>query len=132
MHALVAARLGETETALRYLRHAAAADLELDPNSAGGIRIAGLESVWQAVVAGLSIEGNAISLVPRLPPEWRSMSFAVRWRGRLIQVRIAGDTVRVAVADGDPVQIRGGGEIHSVQGGGTLEVRCAPRTTGQE
>ena len=42
IHALVAARLGETETALRFLRHAAAADLELDPNSAGGIRIAGL------------------------------------------------------------------------------------------
>ena len=29
--AVVAARLGETETALRFLRHAAAADLELDP-----------------------------------------------------------------------------------------------------
>ena len=42
IHALVAARLGETETALRFLRQAAAADLELDPNSAGGIRIAGL------------------------------------------------------------------------------------------
>ena len=42
IHALVAARLGETETALRFLHQAAAADLELDPNSAGGIRIAGL------------------------------------------------------------------------------------------
>ena len=42
IHALVAARLGETETALRFLRQAAIADLELDPNSAGGIRIAGL------------------------------------------------------------------------------------------
>ena len=36
IHALVAARLGETETALRFLRQAAAADLELDPNSAAG------------------------------------------------------------------------------------------------
>jgi trehalose/maltose hydrolase-like predicted phosphorylase len=42
IHALVAARLGETETALRFLRQAAATDLELDPNSAGDIRIAGL------------------------------------------------------------------------------------------
>ena len=45
IYALVAARLGETETALRFLRQAAAADLELDPNSAGGIRIAGLGGV---------------------------------------------------------------------------------------
>jgi trehalose/maltose hydrolase-like predicted phosphorylase len=85
IHALVAARLGETEIALRFLRQAAAADLELDPNSAGGIRIAGLGGLWQAIVlgfAGLGMDGEAITLTPQLPPEWRSVSFAVHWRGR--------------------------------------------------
>ena len=64
MHALVAARLGDADMALRFLHHAAAADLELDPNSAGGIRIAGLGGVWQAVVlgfAGLDISGETIA-----------------------------------------------------------------------
>src|SRR6185312_13681253 len=100
MHALVAARLGDVELALRHLRQAAAADLEFDPNSAGGIRIAGLGGVWQSVVlgfAGLDLAGEAISLNPRLPPAWRSMSFTVRWRGRAVQVRIADATVRVAM-----------------------------------
>ena len=135
IHALVAARLGETETALRLLRQAAAADLELDPNSAGGIRIAGLGGVWQAIVlgfAGLDLGGDAISLTPRLPPEWRSMSFAVRWRGRPVQVRIAGDNVRVAIADGDPMQIRIGGQTHNVPGGSALEVRCETSAVVQE
>ena len=130
IHALVAARLGETETALRFLRHAAAADLELDPNSAGGIRIAGLGGLWQAIVlgfAGLDLDGDAIALNPRLPPEWLSMSFAVRWRGRPVQVRIVGDSVRVAISDGEPVAIRVGGETHSLQGGSALELRCDPR-----
>ena len=70
IHALVAARLGETEIALHFLRQAAAADLELDPNSAGGIRIAGLGGLWQAIVlgfAGLGMDGDAITLTPRLP-----------------------------------------------------------------
>jgi trehalose/maltose hydrolase-like predicted phosphorylase len=61
IHALVGARLGETETALRFLRQAAAADLELDPNSAGGIRIAGLGGLWQAIVLGfarLGLDGH--------------------------------------------------------------------------
>ena len=135
IHALVAARLGETETALRFLRQAAAADLELDPNSAGGIRIAGLGGVWQAIVlgfAGLDLGGDAISLTPRLPQEWRSMSFAVRWRGRPVQVRIAGDNVQVAIADGDPVRIRIGGQTHNVQGGSALDVRCETRAVVQE
>ena len=81
IHALVAARLGETDIALHFLRRAAAADLELDPNSAGGIRIAGLGGLWQAIVlgfAGLGMDGDAITLTPRLPEDWRSVSFAVQ------------------------------------------------------
>jgi hypothetical protein len=37
---------------LRYLRETAALDLDPDPNSAGGVRIAGLGGLWQAVVLG--------------------------------------------------------------------------------
>ncbi len=125
IHALVAARLGETATALRYLRQAAAADLELDPNSAGGIRIAGLGGLWQAVVlgfAGLDLGGEVINLTPRLPPQWRSMSFAVRWHGRRVEVRIAGAMVRVAISDGAPVDFRIAGEAYRLQAGTALEV----------
>jgi trehalose/maltose hydrolase-like predicted phosphorylase len=131
IHALVAARLGETATALRYLRQAAAADLELDPNSAGGIRIAGLGGLWQAVVlgfAGLDLAGDVISLTPRLPPQWRSMSFEVRWRGRRVQVRIAGAKVRVAISDGASADLRIAGGTHRLQAGTTLEVSLESAT----
>jgi trehalose/maltose hydrolase-like predicted phosphorylase len=134
MHAMVAARLGEADMALRFLHKAAAADLEFDPNSAGGIRIAGLGGVWQAAVlgfAGLDLHGDGISLAPRLPPEWRRMSFAVRWRGRSVQVRIADGTVRVVVSDGEPVGIRVAGTAHSVQGGAALDVHCETRAAVQ-
>ena len=58
---MVAARLGEAGMALRFLHKATAADLEFDPSSAGGIRIAGLGGVWQAAVlgfAGLDLRGD--------------------------------------------------------------------------
>ena len=69
MHARVAARLGDAEMALRYLRETAATDLDLDPNSAGGVRIAGLGALWQAVMlgfAGLDLMGDALGIHPRL------------------------------------------------------------------
>ena len=116
--------------ALRFLHKAAAADLEFDPNSAGGIRIAGLGGVWQAAVlgfAGLDLRGDAIGLAPRLPPEWRRMSFAVRWRGRSVQVCIADGMVRVAVSAGEPVSIRIAGTAYSVRGGAALDVHCGTR-----
>jgi trehalose/maltose hydrolase-like predicted phosphorylase len=129
MHALVAAKLGDADLALHYLRHAAAADLELDPNSAGGIRIAGLGAVWQAAVlgfAGLDLGGETISINPRLPPEWRGMSFTARWRGRPVQVRIAGTLVRVTMSDGRPAEVRIAGRTHALKGGAALEVQLDP------
>ena len=82
--------------------------------------------------AGLGTDGDAITLTPRLPEDWRSVSFAVRWRGRPVQVRIAGVNVRVAIADGDPVRIRIGGQTHNVQGGSAVEVRCETQAVVQE
>ena len=125
IHALVAARLGETETALRFLRQAAAADLELDPNSAGGIRIAGLGGLWQAIVlgfAGLDLKSDMLGIDPWLPPHWRSLSFRVCWRGRSVAIRIAGKTVQATLADGEGMDIRIAGTRGKLAPGAMLEV----------
>jgi trehalose/maltose hydrolase-like predicted phosphorylase len=109
MHAMVAARLGDAVMALRYLRATAATDLDLDPNSAGGVRIAGLGALWQAVIlgfAGLHLTGDRLGIDPRLPPQWRSLSFRVRWRGRSVAIRIAGSTVHASLAEGEAIEIR--------------------------
>jgi trehalose/maltose hydrolase-like predicted phosphorylase len=125
LHALVAARLGDSPMALRFLHQAATADLEFDPNSAGGIRIAGLGGVWQAVVlgfAGLFLEHDRISIDPRLPPHWRSIAFAVRWRGRPVEIGITGKAVRVTISDGAPVEVRIASKVHTLPGGDAIEV----------
>jgi trehalose/maltose hydrolase-like predicted phosphorylase len=124
IHALVAARLGETETALRFLRQAAAADLELDPNSAGGIRIAGLGGVWQAIVlgfAGLKLKDDTLCVEPKLPPQWRSLSFRVCWRGRSVAIRIAGRTVQATLVDGERMEMRIAATTVKLAEGATLE-----------
>jgi len=125
IHALVAARLGKTETALRFLRQAAIADLELDPNSAGGIRIAGLGGLWQAIIlgfAGLDLGSDMLGIDPRLPPHWRSLSFRVGWRGRSVAIRIAGKTAQATLVDGEGMEIRIAGTSGKLTPGVTLEV----------
>jgi trehalose/maltose hydrolase-like predicted phosphorylase len=109
MHALVAARLGDAEMALRYLRETAATDLDLDPSSAGGVRIAGLGALWQAVMlgfAGLQLMGDTLRIDPNLPPKWRSLSFRVRWRGRSVAIRVAGRSVQATLTQGEEMEIR--------------------------
>jgi trehalose/maltose hydrolase-like predicted phosphorylase len=109
MHGLVAARLGNAETALRYLREIVSTHLDLDPNSAGGVRIAGLGGLWQTVMlgfAGLDLRGDILGIDPRLPREWRSLSFRVCWRGRSVGIRIAGRTVQATLVQGEPMEMR--------------------------
>ncbi|MGC1890901.1 MAG: glycosyl hydrolase family 65 protein [Stellaceae bacterium] len=125
MHAVVAARLGDAEMALRYLRATAATDLDLDPNSAGGVRIAGLGAVWQAIIlgfAGLDLKGETLGVDPRLPPQWRSLSFRVSWRGRSVAIRIAGDTVQATLVEGEGMEMRIAAETRKLIPGAMLEV----------
>jgi trehalose/maltose hydrolase-like predicted phosphorylase len=125
MHALVAARLGKSELALRYLRETAALDLDPDPNSAGGVRIAGLGGLWQAVVlgfGGLDLRGDTLGINPKPPPQWRSLSFPVRWRGRKLDVRIAEGRVQARLSEGEAIEVRIAGAVRNLTPGAAVEV----------
>jgi trehalose/maltose hydrolase-like predicted phosphorylase len=87
IHALVAARLGDTALAERYFRQAAEIDLADNMgNAAGGIHAGALGGLWQAAVlgfAGLRFCGESPDEHrPNLPPSWHSLSMRFQWRGR--------------------------------------------------
>ena len=125
MHARVAARLGDAEMALRYLRATAATDLDPDPNTAGGVHIAGLGALWQAVIlgfAGLDLKGDVLGVDPRLPPQWRRLSFRVSWRGRSVAIGISGNTVQVTLVEGEGMDMRMGATTAKLASGAMLQM----------
>ena len=91
IHALVAARLGDLGTAERYLRRATRLDLDLDQGvtAAGGVHIAALGGLWQALVlgfGGMTVDGEELRFAPHVPGSWGSLRFRVHWRGELLEV----------------------------------------------
>jgi len=125
MHALVAARLGDTEMALRYLHKTVALDLDPDPNSAGGVRMAGLGGMWQTVIlgfGGVELKGHQLTVNPKLPPRWRSLSFRLCWRGRVLAIRIDDGHIQAALTKGEEMEIQIAGAIHKLTAGSTLQV----------
>ncbi len=96
VHGLVAARLGDGETALSYFRQTAAIDLaDTQAADAGGVHIAALGGLWMMTVfgfAGVSLEEGGIGLKPQPPPGWERLAFPVQWRGRRLRILI--DSVR--------------------------------------
>jgi trehalose/maltose hydrolase-like predicted phosphorylase len=100
VHALVAARLGDLDTAERYLREAIRLDLDFEHGvtAAGGVHIATLGGVWQALVLGFggtTVAGGEPGFTPHVPASWGSLRFRVRWRGTLLQVTATGTTAAV-------------------------------------
>jgi trehalose/maltose hydrolase-like predicted phosphorylase len=101
VHALVAARLGDLDTAERYLTQSTMLDLDVERGvtAAGGVHIATLGGIWQALVfgfAGMTVAGGEPRFTPRVPASWGSLRFRVRWRGILLEVTATGTTTTVA------------------------------------
>lgn len=127
IHALVAARLGDPELALRYFRETTAIDLDDSMgNAAGGVHIGAQGGLWQAVVfgfAGLSFAGDVVVLAPHLPQAWEGLSFLIQWRGAGLKVSIDRTPLAVAMqhVSGDaPTTVRLGDAERLLAGRQTL------------
>jgi trehalose/maltose hydrolase-like predicted phosphorylase len=132
MHGLVAARLGDAETALRYFRETAAIDLS-DTHVAidGGVHIAALGGIWMLAVfgfAGLSLRNDGVAFDPQLPADWRSLTFCVQWRGRRLRIRIDQTTrmFEATLESGQPMMLVVKGEQHELCQGPALRVVTGP------
>jgi trehalose/maltose hydrolase-like predicted phosphorylase len=100
IYALVAARLGDNDTAVRYLRHAIEIDnADRNGNEAMGVHIATQGGLWQAVIlgfAGVQIRDDGLHIDPHLPEAWTNLQFSLHWRGR--QLAVAFTQVPLAIA----------------------------------
>jgi trehalose/maltose hydrolase-like predicted phosphorylase len=117
LHALVSARLGEADLAAQYFHDAAAIDLSNHMgNAAGGVHVATLGGLWQAVVFGMGgvrLRDDGLVIhpnppCPRPPPNWDRLSFPLQWRGRSVTVAINREPKQVTVElrTGDPMTIQ--------------------------
>jgi kojibiose phosphorylase len=99
IHALVAARLGETALAERYFRQAAEIDLTDNMgNAAGGVHTGALGGLWQTAAlgfAGLPLRGDENPKPrPNLPAGWRSLSMHFQWRSQWHELTLGEDVER--------------------------------------
>ena len=99
VHAAIAAEIGNIRMAYRYFAVAANMDLTLlYGNTDDGIHAASLGVTWQAVVhgfAGIKISSDTLCINPRLPEDWKELSFCLKWRGYNLKIAINHTKVNV-------------------------------------
>jgi trehalose/maltose hydrolase-like predicted phosphorylase len=133
LHGVAAARLGQTETAMRFFRQASATDLA-DTHAAidGGVHIAALGGLWMMAVmgfAGLTLGASGLAFDPRLPDGWAKLAFSVQWRGRHVSVAIdAGrHAIQATLTAGEPMEMTVDGKPHTLTREAPLTVTFADR-----
>jgi trehalose/maltose hydrolase-like predicted phosphorylase len=103
IHAGLLARAGRYGAALQALRVAARLDLDdLTGTTAGGLHLATMGGLWQALVygfAGIRPRGDSLIVDPRLPREWTALEIALCLHGRPVRVRI--DRSGVSALEGE-------------------------------
>jgi trehalose/maltose hydrolase-like predicted phosphorylase len=111
VHAALFARAGMHAEALASLRLASRIDLEdLTGTTAGGLHLAAMGGVWQALAfgfAGVRPAGDRLALDPRLPPEWGGLELRLRFRGSRMRVRIERDALAVAAEPATLLDVAG-------------------------
>jgi trehalose/maltose hydrolase-like predicted phosphorylase len=99
IHAGLLARAGRYRAAVDSLRIASRLDLDdLTGSTAGGLHIATMGGLWQALVfgfAGVRPLGDRLAVDPRLPPEWGALELSLRFRGEALRLRIDRDGLSV-------------------------------------
>lgn len=120
IHAALFARAGRPERALELFRMAARLDLDdLTGTTAGGLHLATLGGVWQALASGflgVRLGEAALGIDPVLPESWTALSLRFRHCGAAVGVRADHDAVTVttdrpldvSVAGRPPVTCRSG------------------------
>jgi trehalose/maltose hydrolase-like predicted phosphorylase len=110
VHAALLPRVGRPDEALALLQLAARLDLDdLTATTAGGLHLATMGGVWQALVmgfAGVRPDGGALAVDPWLPEAWNGLEARLRFRG--VPLRLRAEHELIAVDAGAPVGIRVG------------------------
>ena len=131
VHASLLARAGRPDEALELFHLAAGLDLDdLTGTTAGGLHLATMGGVWQALAfgfLGLAAVDGTLDVRPCLPTAWDALGLTFRFAGRRVTVRA--DHGQVTVTSDAPLPVHVAGAPPARFDPGTTTVDYAGPTT---
>lgn len=122
-HAILANEIGKYADAYAYFRSCAYMDVsDFKHNTAGGLHLACLGSVWMAVVngfLGMRDYERGLEFDPRIPDGWTALETRICYHGRVLLVRAEKKQVTYTLQSGSPLTFRSGETAVTLDGVGT-------------
>lgn len=109
VHSILASRIGMPEKAYEMYLRTSRLDLDDYNNEVDeGLHITSMGGTWMSVVygfGGMKIRDGELSFDPRLPKNWKGLSFNIRYRGRTLKVNIEKSKLTVENLDGEDMDL---------------------------
>jgi kojibiose phosphorylase len=114
IHCLLACRLGLDDQAWSFWHKGSRQDLPGsnggDGGAAEGIHIAGAGAIWQMAIMGFggvrsAMHAQELTLTPRLPKLWTSLSFPLVWKGQAVHIEIHRRGTRIRNRSARPLPV---------------------------
>ena len=114
VQSILAAEIGYEELATEYFRYALLMDLaDVSGNVVDGVHIASTGGVWMALTygfAGMRDHGGMLRFDPRLPSDWKGLSFPLRFRDRSLRVTLEPGRIELELVEGEELVVGVRGE----------------------
>lgn len=120
VQSIIAAEVGHAQLALKYFHKALFVDLaDLHHNTGDGVHIASAGGVWKAIVygfAGFRDHYGVMSFDPRLPEEWKGLSFKLTRHGSRVKFTLTPDELIAELESGSGWDFSVRGAEHTISG----------------
>ncbi|GEK92085.1 glycoside hydrolase family 65 protein [Alkalibacterium kapii] len=107
---IMASDLNQMEKAYNYFMDTALMDIsDLQSNTKDGVHAANMGGTWMSMIygfGGLRLVGDTLHFKPRLPEEWKRITFKVQFRHRVIKVSISKEEADYQLIKGEPLVIK--------------------------
>jgi hypothetical glycosyl hydrolase len=115
IHAIVAARCGDSEKAYRFFQEACLIDLGSNPHSSDeGIHAASLGAIWLTVIFGfanITVDQKRLTIDPKLPEKWAKLVFPLNYKGRRLEIKLTHQSIEVTKVSGLALEL----EINGIE-----------------
>src|SRR5690606_35787195 len=110
IHAIVAARVDKAELAYRFFTEASLIDLGPSPSSSDeGLHSASLGALWLVTVFGfanVSFDENSMKINPKLPKEWKNLTFPLTYQGRQLEISLTHKIISIIKHSGPQLNVK--------------------------
>lgn len=125
IHAILAARIGETEKAYQLFLHATRLDLDdYNNETAEGLHITSMPGSWLAIAkgfGGMQTQKGKLKFAPTLPNQWKKYIFKTNYQGRKLQIEI-NQEIKITLLSGPTIKITVYEEEYELETGNTLHI----------